>query len=229
MEGRAFSGDSRHRELLQAIEAANLEQAEAVIGSYARQTSHSRAYAELVEPVLVEIGERWAQGRPMILAQGYLAAKLVENLMADVLEERQGAEVPLNAYGPVLIGNIEDDFHSLGRKMVVTFLRAAGWDVRDLGNDVPAADFVAAAREAGARIIGASAMMYTTAMNIKKLRAAIDESELKGRVKLAVGGAVFNLRPELLAEVGSEGTARNAMLVPELFERLARDAGRVGP
>ena len=121
-----------------------------------------------------------------------------------------------------MLGNIEDDFHALGRRMVSLFSQAAGWEVVDLGNDVPAEELVAKAKALGARVIGASAMMYTTAKNIRRLREALDRGDLTGRVQLAVGGAVFNLRPELVAEVGGDGTARSALAAPALFEELAR-------
>lgn len=69
-------------------------------------------------------------------------------------------------------------------------------------------------------MIGVSAMMYTTALNIKSLRAEIDRRGLTGKIQLAVGGAVFVLRPDLVDEIGGDGTARNAMAAPALFDDL---------
>ena len=126
-----------------------------------------------------------------------------------------------------MIGNIEDDFHSLGRRIVGVFLTVAGWDVYDLGNDVTAEQFLGKALEVGACVIGASAMMQTTALNIRSLRELIDVRGLTDRIKLAVGGAVFNWRPELVAEVGGDGTTQNAIGADELFMRLQSEAQRV--
>jgi methanogenic corrinoid protein MtbC1 len=84
--------------------------------------------------------------------------------------------------------------------------------------------FVDKAIEVGAFVVGASAMMQTTALNIRKLRDLIDARGLKGRLKLAVGGAVFNWRPELVAEVGGDGTSGNAAVVDTLFQRLQAEA-----
>jgi len=86
------------------------------------------------------------------------------------------------------------------------------------------AEFVDAALAEGARVIGVSAMMLTNAENIARVRAELDRRGLSGRVKLAVGGAVFVMRPELVAEVGGDGTAATAMDAPALFERLAAEA-----
>ena len=140
------------------------------------------------------------------LAQAYIAGKVAEDCLIALVAERHDGHAALNRRGPVVLGNIEDDYHALGRRMVGTFLEADGWDVRDLGNDVPPADFVDRALEAGAKVIGVSAMMYSTAENIRGVREEIDTRGLTGRIQLAVGGAVFVLRPELVAEVGADGT-----------------------
>jgi methanogenic corrinoid protein MtbC1 len=124
---------------------------------------------------------------------------------------------------PVVIGNIEDDFHSLGRRIVAVYLRAAGWEVHDLGNDVVAEQFIEKAEAVGAVVIGVSAMMQTTALNIRKLRSLIDSRGIAGRLKLAVGGAVFGWRPELVAEVGGDATAQNASGADALFKRLVAE------
>jgi Predicted cobalamin binding protein len=101
---------------------------------------------------------------------------------------------------------VEDDYHFPGPQDGRRVSARRRWRVIDLGNDVSPADFVAAALEHGARVIGVSAMMLTTAENIRAVRAEIDARGLKGKVLLAVGGAVFKLRPELMHESG--GTAR---------------------
>lgn len=106
------------------------------------------------------------------------------------------------------------------------FLAAAGWEVHDLGNDVPAEELLEKAIEVGACVVGASAMMQTTALNIRKLRQLIDQRGLTERIKLAVGGAVFNWRPDLVAEVGGDGTAHNAIGADELFMRLQAEVRR---
>lgn len=171
---------------------------------------------EILDPALQHIGKMWEQ-ETMSLAQGFVAAKIAEDTMlrcAPDATEQQFSK------GAVVIGNIEDDFHSLGRRVVGIFLTAAGWQVHDLGNDVLAEQFLEKALEVDAHIIGASAMMQTTALNIRKLRDLIDSRGLQNRMKLAVGGAVFNWRPELVAEVGGDGSVPNAIAVDALFRQL---------
>jgi methanogenic corrinoid protein MtbC1 len=118
------------------------------------------------------------------------------------------------------LGNVEDDFHPLGRRLVGIYAQAAGWNIIDLGTDVPAELFIEKAIEHNAAIIAVSSMMFTTAKNILKIREELDRQLLSGKIKLAVGGAVFKLRPELVAEVGGDGTADTALDAPGLFDRL---------
>jgi methanogenic corrinoid protein MtbC1 len=63
-------------------------------------------------------------------------------------------------------------------------------------------------------------MMLTTAGNIRDLRTELDSRGLSGKIRLAVGGAVFKLRPELVDEVGGDGSAPSAIQAPALIERL---------
>ncbi len=177
---------------------------------------------EVLDPALLQLGRLW--GRETVsLAQTFVAAKIAEDVLMRCVPD-DGPSAPHNS--PVVIGNIEDDFHSLGRRIVTAFLRASGWRVYDLGNDVLAEQFIEKALEVKASVIGVSAMMQTTALNIRKLREQIDAKGLQGRLKLAVGGAVFNWRPDLVAEVGADGTAQNATGVDTLLKRLQSEAER---
>lgn len=196
---------------------AEREGAVAMLLGFARGRGFQAAVNDLLEPVLQRVGEDWSRER-ISLAQGYVAGKIAEDVLLAAASSH--GDLRLDVKGPVILGNVEDDYHSLGRKMVGVFLRAAGWKIVDLGNDVSPAAFVDAAVEHGARVIGVSAMMLTTAENIRAVREELDSRGLSGRIRLAVGGAVFKLRPELVREVGGDGTAASAIQAPPLFDRL---------
>ncbi|PKN12221.1 MAG: corrinoid-binding protein [Deltaproteobacteria bacterium HGW-Deltaproteobacteria-4] len=182
--------------------------------------------ADILDPAIVRLGRLW-EDETMSLAQNFVASKIAEDTLLRCIPNKADNS---HSKGAVVIGNIEDDFHSLGRKTVGLFLAAAGWEVHDLGNDVTAEELLAKALEVNACVIGASAMMQTTALNIRKLRQLIDERGLANRIKLAVGGAVFNWRPELVEEIGGDGTANNAIEADELFMRLQAEVrGEVTP
>ncbi len=179
---------------------------------------------KILDPALVRLGHLWGD-ESVSLAQTFVAAKIAEDILIRCIPDSSSPKA-LPCPGVIVIGNIEDDFHSLGRRIIASFLRATGWDVHDLGNDVPAEQFLEKALELGASVIGVSAMMQTTALNIRKLRDLIDSRGLTDTIKMAVGGAVFNWRPDLVIEVGGDGTAKNAAEVDDLFKRLQNEAKR---
>ena len=142
-----------------------------------------------------------------------------------ISDERKTNNITPIINGIAVLGNIEDDYHALGRKMVKNFLLSSGWTVYDLGHEVLAREFVDKAVEVNASVIGASAMMYTNSRHMIKIREELDARNLSDRIKFAVGGAIFNLRPELVKEVGADGTAKNAIEAVRLFEKLSLQIG----
>jgi methanogenic corrinoid protein MtbC1 len=206
--------------LLDKIRWADRAGANVLLDTWAQEHGYDRLLTEVLEPTLLRIGEEWCSSETFSLAQMYVAAKLAEDVLSKIAARTQPGGGAQPTKGPVVIGNIEDDFHALGRRMVGTFLRAEGWIIHDLGNDVLPETFVDKALEAGARVIGVSAMMLTTARNIQRLREEIDRRGLAGQIQMAVGGAVFLVTPGLVEEVGGDGTARNALGAARLFDEL---------
>jgi methanogenic corrinoid protein MtbC1 len=205
--------------LMTLIKQADRGGAIALLDSWAERHGHEEVFKLLLEPALIGIGES-ITGEKHTLAQAYVAAKVAEDMLTKAVRGAGGSVAGEPAKGPVVLGNPEGDFHALGRRMVATMLRSKGWLVHDLGNDVPANEFVDKALETGSRIIGVSAMTMTTAQNIRDVRREIDSRGLSGRLQLAVGGAVFLVMPGLLEEVGGDGTAASMFTAPSLFDRL---------
>lgn len=189
--------------------------------TWSSEDSFKVVNATILEPMLIKWGKLWMQGK-LSLAHGYLSGKVAEGFYTHAANDKEFASQKAKSKGVVVLGNIEDDFHPLGRRLVGIYAKSAGWTIIDLGNDVPAELFVEKAIQHKADIIAVSAMMFTTAKNIAKVRTELDKQELSGKIKLAVGGAVFKLRPELVADIGGDGTADNAMETPALFDRLIK-------
>ena len=120
-----------HSELLDLIQAADRRGANALIDEWAGVHGYERAAIDLLDPVLQAWGEKWATGEKVSLAQGYIAGKIAEDVLLKAAAERSADPATGTLKGPVVMGNIEDDFHSLGRRLVMTFLRADGWEVCD--------------------------------------------------------------------------------------------------
>lgn len=214
--------------LVAAILSADRKAANELLERFAQDNGFDTTVMSVLEPSLERIGRMWETNAQVSLAQGYVAGKIAEDFMAKMVERYGKVNIDkldtdrcgLDNKKIAVIGNIEDDYHALGRKLVGTFLTMAGWQVHDLGNDVPAEEFIQIAVETNSKIIGASSMMYSAAINIAQIREKLEQQNLTNQIKLAVGGAVFRLRPELVREVGGDGTAPNAVKAPALFDQL---------
>jgi methylmalonyl-CoA mutase cobalamin-binding domain/chain len=205
--------------LLKAILEGRLDDAMACLTAQAERDGYASTISALLEPTLIEVGDLWAQ-ETISLAQGYVAGKLAERVLDAALAAEDAGSLKTSRRGRVVLGNVEDDYHALGRRMVASFLRLDGWEIIDLGNDVEPERFVDAALEAEARIIGVSSMMLSTAQNLPRIRDEIEARGLGGRLRLAAGGAIFRLKPELVKELGADGTAATAIEAPALFRAL---------
>lgn len=192
-----------------------------LLSDWAEKAGYKEIIFTVLEPLLIKWGKLWMQGK-LSLAHGYLSGKVAEEFYLIASQSQEFLVSKNEVKGTIVLGNIEDDFHPLGRRLVNIFSKASGWNTVDLGNDVIAENFIESAVEHNASIIAVSAMMFTTAKNIEKIRKELDRQSLSGKIKLAVGGAVFKLRPELVADVGGDGTADNAIDAPALFESLIR-------
>ncbi len=218
MEKRFLAAESVTLLYRHIIEADRAEARNLLVAAAAGM-GYDDALRNILEPTLRMVGERWASDG-ISLAQGFVAGKVAEDFL--VLGKTQntprfaggaentgddGAGLPARI---AVLGNVEDDYHVLGRSMVASFLGIEGWNIVDLGCDVLADEFVDKAIEAGACVIGASAMMLTTARNIVKIRQVLQYRGLADRLKLAVGGAVFAMRPDLVGEVGGRNSQNGA-------------------
>ena len=212
--------------LVTMIGQADRKGANALLDAWAARHGYTAVFKQLLEPALTDIGAGII-GQQFSLAQAYVAAKVAEDILTKIAQWHEAGPETQAPKGPVVLGNAEEDFHALGRRMVATMLRANGWTVCDLGNDVPAADYVDKALELGARVIGVSAMTMTTAQNIREVRRELDGRGLSGRIQLAVGGAAFLVVAGLCEEVGGDGTAADMLDAPRLFAELWEKAQQV--
>lgn len=213
--------------LVKMIANVDRKGANRLIEEWGGEYGYDNLLVEVLGPALRKVGKMW-YGEEFSLAHGYVASKIAEDALKKFIQTKGEATSGSPRKGPVVLGNIEDDCHPLGRKIVATFLKVEGWAVHDLGIDVEAKIFVDEAIKVGAKVIGVSAMIFTTAENIRGVRSEIDERGLKGRIQLAVGGAAFRLRPGLVEQVGGDGTAVDALDAPVLFARLWNQAIQEG-
>lgn len=118
--------------------------------------------------------------------------------------------------GTIVIATVEHDIHDIGKNLVALMLRNYGYNVIDLGKDVPAETIVAKAKETDADIIGLSALMTTTMMEMKKVIELAKREKV--RAKIMIGGAVIT--QGFADEIGADGYSKDAKEAVVLVERL---------
>jgi 5-methyltetrahydrofolate--homocysteine methyltransferase len=124
--------------------------------------------------------------------------------------------------GRVVIGSVQGDLHDIGKNLVGIMLKGAGFEVIDLGHDVPAARFVAAASEGGAQVIGMSALLTTTMPVMKEVVDLLARGNLRQRIKTIVGGAPVSR--DYAREIGADAYGYDCAQAVERVKELAAAA-----
>ncbi|MGQ9586294.1 MAG: corrinoid protein [Anaerolineae bacterium] len=120
--------------------------------------------------------------------------------------------------GTLVIGTVKGDLHDIGKNLVGMMMEGAGFQVVDLGTDVPADRFVAAVKEHGAPLMGMSALLTTTMIEMRSVLSALEKAGVREQVKVMVGGAPVTQR--FADEIGADGYAPNASAAVEKAREL---------
>ena len=124
----------------------------------------------------------------------------------------------VKATGKVVLGTVKGDLHDIGKSLVGMMLEGAGFEVIDLGTDVPPARFAEVARASGADIVTLSALLTTTIPRMKEFIELLQESGLRDRYKVIVGGAPVT--KEFANMIGADGYGADAPRASEVTRRL---------
>jgi corrinoid protein of di/trimethylamine methyltransferase len=167
------------------------------------------------------VGERFETGE-FFLPELMLTGRALKAAMA-VLDPSLQAVYAKNPdlqkqSGTVVIGTVHRDIHDIGKNMVSSMLTASGFEVHDLGVDVPIKTMLAKAREVNADIIGCSALLTTSMPIMRDLLKLLEATGEREQFKVIVGGAPVT--PAYAEEIGADGTAENAVAAVQLAQRL---------
>jgi len=135
-----------------------------------------------------KMGDLFDRGE--VFLPGLLIGSEAMTAAVEILEAALPQEKQQKKLGVIVIGTVEGDIHDIGKGIIVTMLRVHGYEVHDLGRDIPIDDFVQKAQELNADVVGSSAMMTTTQIAQKKLEEALKQAGLRDKIKTMVGGAV---------------------------------------
>jgi corrinoid protein of di/trimethylamine methyltransferase len=159
-------------------------------------------------PGLRDVGEQFSRGE-MYLPEMMLAARAMQKAVVVLEPEMARTAQQRQVAGRVVIGTVKGDIHEIGKSLVAMMLSADGFEVHDLGVDVPPERFVAKAREVNADIVAMSALLTTTMTGQRSVIESLDAAGLRPAVKVLVGGAPVTRA--WAAEIGADGYGEDAV------------------
>jgi len=167
-----------------------------------------RIMNEGLSKAIMEIGDKFGREEIflvelMIAADACMAG--VELVKKSILEKKVAGQKPK---GVIVLGTVLGDIHNIGKDILKTLLETGGFEVHDIGVDQAAENFVDSAVKAGARLIGSSALITTTAPHQKDIELCLKQRDLKGKIKTIIGGAATSA--EWAKEVGADFYASTA-------------------
>ena len=173
--------------------------------------SAERVLRQGLIPAMDRVGVRFKNGE-LYIPEVLLAARAMHAGMA-ILKPILSKSTETIA-GKVLIGTVKGDLHDIGKNLVAMMIEGGGFDVIDLGIDVPASRFVEAVKEHSPQVVGMSALLTTTMVEMKKTIQALEEAGQKGRVKIIVGGAPVT--EDFAKDIGADGYAPDAAVAVDV-------------
>ncbi len=166
-------------------------------------------------PAMGEVGKRF-EADEYFVPELLLSARAMKGsleLLRPLLAGRDAASA-----GRVAIGTVQGDLHDIGKNLVAAMLEGGGFEVIDLGTDVPPQKFVDAIQQKGAQIVALSALLTVTMASMTKTIEALTAAGVRDRVKVIVGGAPVT--QQYADAIGADGYSENASSAVALARRL---------
>jgi 5-methyltetrahydrofolate--homocysteine methyltransferase len=209
------AGDRLYEAILKgdSTTAATLAQEALAAGCDARQMLSCRMI-----PAMNEVGRRFESGEcfvPELLLAGRAmksALKYLQPILASGCSESAGT---------VVIGTVQGDLHDIGKNLVCALLEGGGFQVHDLGVDVPASRFVEAVKRYAPDIVGLSALLTVTLPAMKATVEALGRVGVRDQVRVIVGGAPVT--QEYAVQIGADGYSDNAFGAVRLARSLVKE------
>jgi trimethylamine corrinoid protein len=205
-----------------AIEAVIKGDEEAAVGVASKVIAEGLNPLEIISDGfakgMITVGDLFAK-EEYALPEVLLSAGAMQDAM-DLLDPHIPRQDVKKKMGVVVIGTVQGDIHEIGKRIVGTMLEVYGFEVHDLGADVPIETFIEKAKELKADIVATSALMTTTMTRQKKLEEALKEAGLRDSVKTMVGGAAVT--KEWADLIGADGYGQDVTEAVEAAKQLVK-------
>jgi corrinoid protein of di/trimethylamine methyltransferase len=207
---------SNPAELYDAILTGNAKKAEEVTkAALAAEVNPSELLGKYMIPAMDEVGKRF-ECNEYFVPELLIAARAMKTALH--LLTPKLAEAGAQAKGRVVIGTVQGDLHDIGKNLVASMLEGGGFEVVDLGVDVPPQKFIDAAKEKDGSIIAMSALLTTTMTQMKAVVKALEDGGLRKKVRVMIGGAPIT--QQYADEIGADGYGDNASSAVALARKL---------
>jgi methylmalonyl-CoA mutase cobalamin-binding domain/chain len=193
------------KELLVELED---EQLAALVKKELDQGTSPQLILDECQEGLTEIGARFSEGK-MFVSDLMMAGSVFKDL-SDIIMPRLSAGGPKESLGKVVLGTVKEDIHDLGKNIVASLLAASGFEVIDLGVDVPADEFVKAAKENDTKVVALSCLLVSCYDSIKATVEALKGAGLRDQVKVLIGGGPVDAHVVVYSGADAFGSSAQA-------------------
>ncbi len=195
------------KKLVNAIADMKEEEALSLVKQMAEDGTDPKAILDAAREAMDIVGERYEKGTyflPELMLAGEMMAQITELIKPELAKMPAGEKI-----GKVLIGTVEGDIHDIGKNIVTFMLDVNGFEVLDLGVDVPAKKFIEAIKEFQPQVVALSGFLTLAFDAMKDTVAAIEAAGLRDNVQIMVGGGQVN--EEISKYAGADAYGDNAM------------------
>ncbi len=204
-------------ELYDAILTGNAKKAEEVTNAALEaKVDPNELVQKHMIPAMDEVGKRF-EANEYFVPELLIAARAMKTSLEILTPHLVSAGV--ESTGRVVIGTVQGDLHDIGKNLVASMLEGGGFQVVDLGVDVPPEKFVEAAQEKDGTIVALSALLTTTMTMMKTVIEALQKAGIRSNTKVLIGGAPIT--QEFADEIGADGYSDNASAAVAMARKLA--------
>ena len=209
-------------ELFQAMSQSIIDGDADVAASLARQSidlgiDPLQAINQGFVPGINHVGNQFSCG-DMFLPELVMAGEAMKTAISELEPEMSKRGTERQVYGKVVLATVQGDIHDIGKTLVGTMLAAYGFQVYDMGVDVPIIKIIEKTREVNANIVALSALLTTTMVRQKDVIEALEDVGLRDKVKVMVGGAPVT--QEWVQQIGADGYSEDAVGAVGLAKKL---------
>jgi methylmalonyl-CoA mutase cobalamin-binding domain/chain len=174
---------------------------------------------------MMVVGEYYATQKyflPQVLVSANAFEKAFSLIQPILLRDAEGKSPSAR----IIIGVCEGDIHDIGKKIVVAMLRGGGFEVHDLGRDVPNEDFIQSAKDMKADIVAMSALMSTSITEMKNFMDMAKEDGIRANIQVMIGGG--SATPQFGETIGADGYGKTSADAVRVAEALSKKK-KIGP